>query len=557
MSATAPEPRRPWFEKQPERRDWELAEFAARGLPGEDYVVNGTFGIKTTLPFRGEDIEIKVQYPFHYPDVPPTVFGPPILQRHQTRRAGNFCLLEDQQRDWWPAMSGAELVDEDLRWLLQDSEKGADAVAAGEADMPEPTSAHIGYARGKAMLLPDPFWPLTLPTTGGELTYVEIRADRSWIVAGIDGLDNPDTALIDRLASAKGQRHVATWVALTEEIPTWPTSDDLLEAGTSAEPKLLRRLQKALKKDSKRRETEGWVAITFVEEGPIRGERRRAWAFLRVNLTRGGKRRVVNIVRAQAITAAERARRVPELAGLAAAHVLVIGAGSLGAPVALELVKAGVAVTDVVDNDFYDVNNAVRHVLSTRYAGLDKEMGVAVDGENLNPFAKVRPWHLTVGGDAEDSALLDHLLRQTDVVVDTTGSQSVARVLQRRCREFSKPLVVAALTAGSHAGEVAIFAADSPCFFCFVLAQEDGDVPKPAEGPRSNVTPVGCSHPAFSGAGFDATAVAALAARAVVCATGKSSYPATDFDYVILNFRGSDPWRQGRLSTHPACPLCS
>ncbi len=122
MSATAPEPRRPWFENQPERRDWELAEFAARGLPAEDYVINGTFGIKTKLPFRGEEIEIKVEYPFDYPDVPPTVFGPPVLERHQTRRAGNFCLLEDPQRDWWPAMSGAELIDEDLRWLLQDSD---------------------------------------------------------------------------------------------------------------------------------------------------------------------------------------------------------------------------------------------------------------------------------------------------------------------------------------------------------------------------------------------------------------------------------------------------
>lgn len=130
-------------------------------------------------------------------------------------------------------------------------------------------------------------------------------------------------------------------------------------------------------------------------------------------------------------------------------------------------------------------------------------------------------------------------------------------MLQRRSREFGKTLVLASLTAGSYGGEVAVFRPGGPCYYCFVLGQQDGSVPRPAEGPRSNTTPVGCSTPAFSGAGFDATGLAALAARTIIRASGRCSYPALDYDYVVVSFRGEDPWRQGDLSTHPGCPLCS
>jgi molybdopterin/thiamine biosynthesis adenylyltransferase len=278
---------------------------------------------------------------------------------------------------------------------------------------------------------------------------------------------------------------------------------------------------------------------------------------LHVRVPRQGEREVLGAVRAQALTPSERARRIPELAGLRDARVLVVGAGSLGAPVTLELAKAGVGHLALVDKDFYDVNNAVRHTASTRYAGMDKEQAVMVDARNLNPFVEVRSHRLNVGGDGPEGARLDDLVSEADLVIDTTGSQSVARVLQRRCRKQGKPLVLAALTAGSYGGEVAVFAPDGPCFFCFVLAQDAGDVPTPAEGPRSNATPVGCSHPAFSGAGFDATALAALATRTAVAATGKSQYPSLDYNYVIVSFRGEHPWRQGTLQRRPDCPLCA
>jgi molybdopterin/thiamine biosynthesis adenylyltransferase len=559
VSATGPERRALWFEREPERRDWELAEFARRGLAAELIERDGELRVKTSLPFRGGEVEVFVGFPFDYPDSPPVVYGPPILERHQTSSpaGGNFCLLEDPASDWWPAMSAAELVDEDLRWLLEDSAQGPEAVAAGEADMPEPVSGYIVYDSGKAMLVPDPFWALDAPSHGGELQFVDAWPGFSWIVTRVDGFAAPDPEVVKQFKAHKASRQVATWTPLTSGIPRWPGHEALLNAALASDVHILRRIVKVLKRERKRDAADGWVAVTFAEEGPFLGEQRRMWAFLRVRVFRKGAVRVVGVVRAQALTPGERARRTPELVGLADACVLVVGAGSLGSPVVLELAKAGVGHVDVVDYDFYDLNNSVRHVVSTQYAGMKKQDVVVFEAEWLNPFVEIRAHDINVGEGAQASARLDEVLGPVDVVVDTTGSPVVSRILQRRCREQGKTLVVAALTAGSFGGEVAVFEPGGPCFLCFVLAQDSGEIPPPTVGPRSNMTPIGCSHPAFSGAGFDATSLAALAARMTVCATHKCSYPQPDHNYVIVNFRGEHPWRQGTLSVRADCPLCA
>jgi molybdopterin/thiamine biosynthesis adenylyltransferase len=560
VSATAaPERRREWYEAQPERLEWELAEFATRGLPVKHWIsAAGRLVIETQLAFRGEYRVIRIVFPFDYPDVEPRVYGPlELLDRHQNRRVGNFCLLEDPTRDWSPTMSAAELVDEDLRWLLADTEAGPAAVAAGEADMPEPLSQHIETTAGQVMILAEPFWQREVAATSGELTLVKKTLGRGHVLLAAEGFGHADRELVGTMTSAKGERNIGRWTTLPDgAVGPWPSHDELLQAGETADPRLLDRHRRRLKRERTRAAVDGWVGLTFDEEGPSRGQRRRGWAFLHVQLDRSGNRRVLAAARALAFTASERARRVPELRGLADARVLAVGAGSLGAPVIFELAKAGTGHVGVVDSDTYDVNNAVRHVLDPRWAGVNKAIATSIEAEALNPFITVEPHDFHIGGGRDESERLDALIAQAEVVLDTTGSQAVARILSARCREARVPLVVAGLTAGSYGGEVVHLRPDGPCFWCFVLGEADGSVPSPAEGPPSATTPVGCATPAFAGAGFDAAALAALAARTVVQATGRTDYPSPDVDYVVVNFRGEQPWRQGRLQRHAGCPSC-
>jgi len=540
-----------WYDRSPERREWELGEFAALGLKAVERIEDGQLVVDTDLTFRGEPVAIAVKYPVDYPDFPPQLFGPPgLLDRHQSG-SGNLCVLEDPDNDWWPGWSAAELVDVKLRALLGASERGPDAVAAGEADMVESLSAEILFDSGEAVLVPDPFWAIHLDRPHGEFTLLELAGGSLRLLIAVDALGTADPSLIERLRSRRSERHDGTWVALAEPPRPWPSQGEIFAAAHAACPDLFQRARKAAARNFREKRADSWIAITFLEEGPRRGETRRAWMFREVRMRVKGQPETLRVARAHPLTADARWLRTPELVGLAEARVAVVGAGSLGAPVVLELAKAGVGNIDVFDTDYFQASSNVRHVLSTYDAGVKKATAVRWAAERMNPFVAVTAHDVDVRGDNANG-----LLSAADVVVDTTGSQAVGRMLSRRCRELEKVLVVAGVSNGAYGGDVVILKPAGSCFMCFVLAQDAGDVPSPRNGPRSSVTPVGCGYPAFSGAGFDATALAAIAARTVIGVGGWCDYPAPEYDWVVVNFRGSEPWRQGMLGRRPECPLC-
>lgn len=565
MKSTGAEKPEPWYERDPDRLEWELAQFAARGLPAASRLglADGRYPdnlvVATELPFDGQNILIEVAYPFEYPESPPTVYGPPnLLKRHQQPRDGNFCLAEDHDRDWWPGADAAHLVAENVRWLLEDTEAGDDAVQAREADMPEPITGLIKLASEGVIVVPDPYFEQQLPAVEGTMTLVG-SATRMFLSQAAN-LGSPDPALRGRYFKDRPECG-GYWVELspTPEPRVFESEGDLLAIVDSAAPRVFERLARRLKEKKSDPAAECWLGMTFLEEGPLRGEQRRNWVFALVSLERESKKRSMELkLRSQALTATERQRRTPELVGLSDARVLLIGVGSLGSPVAFELAKAGVGRQDVVDPDRVDVNNSVRHVLSPRWAGTNKALATALEAADLNPFVEVRDHDFRVGIGPVEAVLLTALIADAGVVLDTTGSNSVARILQRYCADAAKPLIVAGLSRGSWGGEVGVFHPGAACFECFVLGQRDKTVPEPhAASPSSLVTPIGCSHPAFPGAGFDGAHLAAIVARTVVQVTGASRYPAMDFDWAVVNFRDAPWWESGRLAKHPECGRCA
>ena len=563
MKSTAPDPRTPWYERDKDRLEWELKQFEARGLPATEKrgLEDGRFAdqlvIETELAFRGGTVQVEVLFPFEYPDDGPTLFGPAgLLDRHQQPSGRNFCWAEDHDREWHPSMDAAGLVAEDLAWLLEDSEKGAEAVHAGEADMAEPLTGLIPAGDG-VVVVPHPFLAEDLRKSKG--TMLLVGDGQRFFLSRAAGLGIPDEALQGRYFRDQ-TTFDGYWLNLdpTPAPEVFLDNDALVELIEARAPKSFARLGTQLEDHPDLDSVSSWLGMTFLEEGPTRGEWRRNWLFARTTLSRSGAKEIDAPLRAQALTREERERRTPELAGLAESRIFLVGAGSLGSPVCLELTKAGVGHTDVADPDTFDVNNSVRHVLSPRFAGWNKANAVKAEAAQLNPFVTVKSFPLQVGSSALAAGLLDLLLAEASVVVDTTGSNAVARILQRRCAANEKPLVVAGLSAGAYGGEVAVFRPGEACFECFLLAQRDKEIPEPHAAPRApGVTPIGCSHPAFPGAGFDATQLAALTARVAVQATEACDYPGLDFDWAVVNFRADPRWQAGRLAKHPECEKCS
>lgn len=146
-----------------------------------------------------------------------------------------------------------------------------------------------------------------------------------------------------------------------------------------------------------------------------------------------------------------------------AAHVLLIGAGGLGSPVALYLGSAGIGHITVVDHDTVDLTNLQRQVAHTMArVGSPKVSSIQVAIAQLNPGVKV-----TAVQQRADATLLNELVAQADVVLDCCDNFSTRHAINAACVAHKKPLVSGA--AIRFDGQICVYDprdARSPCYAC-------------------------------------------------------------------------------------------
>jgi adenylyltransferase/sulfurtransferase len=174
---------------------------------------------------------------------------------------------------------------------------------------------------------------------------------------------------------------------------------------------------------------------------------------------------------------------IPEvgLAGqerLAAARVLVVGAGGLGSPVLAYLAAAGVGRIMIVDDDTVDVTNLQRQVLyDTADVGASKALRAAERLRALNPQIAIDALAVRL-----DDANARELVRLADVVVDGSDTFESRYLVNDACVLEGKPDVHGAIYRFD--GQVSIFGAPGgPCYRClYPQPPPEHLVPSCAEG---------------------------------------------------------------------------
>ena len=153
------------------------------------------------------------------------------------------------------------------------------------------------------------------------------------------------------------------------------------------------------------------------------------------------------------------------------ARVLMIGAGGLGAPVALYLAASGVGHLTIADDDTVDLTNLQRQIVHfTDSIGKLKVDSARETLARINPETVVTPLAERVAGER-----LEQLVREADVVVDCTDNFATRHAINRACVRFSRPLVSGAGVRFD--GQITVFdlrVAQSPCYHC--LFPESGDL---------------------------------------------------------------------------------
>ncbi len=137
---------------------------------------------------------------------------------------------------------------------------------------------------------------------------------------------------------------------------------------------------------------------------------------------------------------------LPEVGGrgqakIAAAKVVIVGAGGLGCPVGYYLTAAGVGTIGLIDNDTVEMSNLQRQIAHNVHTlGMPKVESAARTFEALNPDVTVVQIKKRISKDD----ILD-LIKDYDIVVDGSDNFPTRYLVNDACGLAKKPLVSGAI----------------------------------------------------------------------------------------------------------------
>jgi molybdopterin/thiamine biosynthesis adenylyltransferase len=162
-----------------------------------------------------------------------------------------------------------------------------------------------------------------------------------------------------------------------------------------------------------------------------------------------------------------------------AARVLVVGAGGLGAPLALYLAAAGIGTIAIVDDDHVSLSNLQRQIIhASDRVGTPKAESARQTIAAINPHVEViaHQTRLTARNVRE-------LIRGSDIVADGSDNFATRYLVADACAEMRVPLVTAAV--GRFDGSVTVlkpYEGENPSYRdIFPIEPPEGLLPTCAE----------------------------------------------------------------------------
>ena len=175
---------------------------------------------------------------------------------------------------------------------------------------------------------------------------------------------------------------------------------------------------------------------------------------------------------------------------------VMFGAGALGGHCATILAESGICSLDIIDHDVLLPGNVVRHVAGHKYVGTPKTHAVREIIKEHAPWTDVECFQSSPRTPTEMLARIG----DADIVIDTTGSDSLIASLALMTEKAGKPLVSGALYRGGSIGRVrrqvpskdsSLFdRLDCPTRYPIIPGAGDQDIAKEIAVPQ-----LGCSAP--------------------------------------------------------------
>lgn len=164
-----------------------------------------------------------------------------------------------------------------------------------------------------------------------------------------------------------------------------------------------------------------------------------------------------------------RSKGLLETSVLDNSKVGIVGLGSGGASIAIELGKAGVGNFALIDFDRIELGNIARHVCGIGDLGRYKTKAVKDLLYGKNPYAEVETAELDININFEETKLL---LRNCDLIIAATDNNRSRFNLNRIALEYKIPTIFGRVLTRACGGDILrVRPFDGPCLACTFTKQ--------------------------------------------------------------------------------------
>lgn len=568
-------PVRTWWEREPARLEYELAELQAAGI---------TYNVDEALKSRGlliidleitaedgEKLALKAQFPDLYPYFRFEVLAPDLtLPHHQQPISKQLCMLGRATVNWNTSDTLAAFTRQRLPAVLSSGRSTSSAeVVNTEEHQGEPFGDYYSYAKD-AMILIDGQWSIDQSIPNGTL-ILGLEEQPAEILRGaalrICDREGRILAQADPVIASRYSKQIeARWVRVNQPIPVTDPNAFL---------ETLRAQHEQLRKPVWRVVGGGnidVIGVVFPEEHSWRGQPADGWLFV-VQVRKQYGRSAFGgtyLARVGRAGRADLTSRIPELLGLQQKTIAIAGTGALGGPSAIEFARAGLGETRLLDFDFVDPGTVVRWSLGLRVAGGNKVESLKTFIGSNYPYTRVEAFTHRIGvvrenaDEPHEQLVLEQFMDSADLIYDATAEVGINHLLSDLAAQRQLPYICVSTTAGAWGGRLIRVrpGRTAGCWMCHQWTIDSGLIPIPLSDSQGEIQPAGCGDPTFTGSSFDIGTIALAGVRLAIGTLQSQvaeGYPDVDWDVAIINLRDEtgrvtkSQWEVFPLERHPSC----
>ena len=160
-----------------------------------------------------------------------------------------------------------------------------------------------------------------------------------------------------------------------------------------------------------------------------------------------------------------RNKGILEISILEKKRVMIVGLGSFGSQIAIELAKAGVGSFSLFDFDRVELHNLARHTCTINDLGRLKTDAIYDAIKGKNPYAAVDKFPININ---DDLNLLEEEINKADIVICATDNNKSRFNISEALVKNKKIGIFGRAVTRAEGGDVFRYRPDGPCYCCLI-----------------------------------------------------------------------------------------